>query len=194
MSWFAEQAPPKDPPTEPRATQSHAAPAGGPSVAHQESSGHEEAPAGACFVCDHASGGGLRAAPGGGQACAEHAADGPHTRSQRCAERRTERRPRARASRHVACLRSPPARGGGRSAAWQSARRRQGGRIRRAPTQARAAHCSRASSQAALLRARASETAAAGPERCCRPGPRADERRARAGGRGCEEAAARSEG
>ena len=38
------------------------------------------------FVCDHASGGGLRAAPGGSQACAEHAADGPHTRSQRCAE------------------------------------------------------------------------------------------------------------
>ena len=74
MSWFAEQAPPKDPPTEPRATQSHAAPVGGPSVAHQESSGHEEAPTGACFVCDHASGGGLRAAPGGGQAHTEHAA------------------------------------------------------------------------------------------------------------------------
>ena len=66
MSWFAEQAPPKDPPTEPRTTQSHAAPAGGPSVAHQESSGHEEAPAGACYACDRASGGGLRAAPGGG--------------------------------------------------------------------------------------------------------------------------------
>ena len=63
-----------------------------------------------------------------------------------------------------------------------------------APPQARATHCSRASSQAALLRTRASETAAAGPERCCRPGPRADERSARAGGRGCEEAAARSEG
>ena len=81
VSWFAEQAPPKDPPTEPRVTQSHAAPAGGPAVAHQESSGHEEAPAGACYACDRASGVGLRAAPGGDQARAEHVAISrrPHT-------------------------------------------------------------------------------------------------------------------
>ena len=40
MSWFAdhEQAPQQDPPTEPRATRSHAAPAGGPAVAHQKNS------------------------------------------------------------------------------------------------------------------------------------------------------------
>jgi len=37
MSWFAshEQAPLQDPPTEPRAIRSHAAPAEGPAEAHQ---------------------------------------------------------------------------------------------------------------------------------------------------------------
>ena len=90
MSWFAEQAPPKDPPTEPRATQSHAAPAGGPSVAHQESSGHEEAPAGArCTV--PASGGGALGLQRPHQAAA---AAGAHTAGPAGARhRRMRRRP-----------------------------------------------------------------------------------------------------
>ena len=48
-----------------------------------------------------------------------------------------------------------------RPSAGGPTRRRQRGRIRPAPTQARAMHCSRASSQVGLLRARTSEAAAA---------------------------------